>query len=511
MISAPSNARNADVAIVGGGLAGLSLAYQLSREVPEVSVVVVDQRRRPAPERTGTVGESFSELGSHYLRDVLGLHDHLDARQLPKLGLRFFVGDAWDFADRFELGVLDPVRCEFEDGRVAGLPLRTHQVDRGRLENELARRCADAGVGFVEGTCVDEVRLDPGGHRLVLSGDEAGTLDAAWVVSASGGALPGLPLERRSLGHRLRSAWLRVEGTLDVGSWSTRPAFLDDTLPGFRRLSTNHLMGAGYWIWIIPLPTGVTSVGVVVDPQAVDFGASTFPELTRWLSERDPRLARELSRRAPVDGDLHVVDVDAFVTRSFSDERWAVVGGSASFVDVLYSPGADLIALGNTLLTDIVRRDRETGRVAGPCAVANRVFEGFADGLAEIYRGQYPNFGSPEIVGTKAVWDSALYFGFNTLLFRHGLSCDARFLSSIQPEILALKTVQSRVQSRFRSGRIRPLLPGGDATLEWGEVEWMMEAYYGAREQPDERAVAGHLRRVVSSLERVARHIEGGS
>ena len=104
----------ADVAVIGGGFAGLSLALQIARRRSDLDVVVIDRKRRPAPERTWTVGESFAELGSHYLRDVLGLRDHLEAEQLPKFGLRFFVGAQPDFADRFELGVLSPIICDVE-------------------------------------------------------------------------------------------------------------------------------------------------------------------------------------------------------------------------------------------------------------------------------------------------------------------------------------------------------------------------------------------------------------
>jgi len=500
----------ADVVVVGGGFSGLSLALQLVRRQPDLDVVVVDPNRRPAPERVWTVGESFTELSSFYLRDVLGLADHLEQQQLPKVGLRFFVGSQRDFADRFELGVLSPSICDFEDGRILGLRLRTHQVDRARLENEMALRCERAGVRILEGTHAERVDLGPEGNRVHVAGDEAGTLRTRWIVSASGRDIPGQDLGRKNLGHRTRAAWARVEGDLDVGTWSSSSRYATDTLPGFRRFSTNHLMGTGYWIWIIPLPSGVTSVGVVADPGLVDFHPRDYQELHAWIAERDPRLADELSSTRPVQGDFRTVDLEAAVVpQVYTQQRWAVIGQAAGFVDVLYSPGADLIALGNTLLTDLVTSDVGGGRGVRGCAIANRIFQGFAEALVEIYRGHYGNFGRPEIVGTKVVWDSAVYFGFNTLLFRHGLSGDASFLSRIQPELLTLRALQTRVQGRLRAGAIQPLLPGGDATLEWGAVEWMMDAYFGAKAQPDEEGVVSHLRSVLDSLQTVAKRIEG--
>lgn len=499
-----------DVAILGGGLAGLALARQLRSRRPELEICVIDPKTRPAPECTSTVGESFSEIGSHYLRDLVGMKDHLEDRQLPKLGLRFFVGDAHDLQDRFELGVLSPSICEMEGDRLLGLPLRTHQVDRARLENELALRCRLEGVTLVEGTRVEQVDLDAAGHRLTLGGQHEGYLGARWVVFAAGrDVVPGHEIPWRSLHHQTRAAWCRIEGEMDPGSWSSDPAFTDATLPGFRRLSTNHFMGRGYWAWLIPLPTGVTSFGVVVDPAEVEFAPRDFPGLVSWISDRDSRLAAELAGRTPVDGDFHTAAMHARVAGTcFSPERWAAVGQCAAFVDVLYSPGVDLIALGNTLLVDLIDRDLRTGRTAGACAVANKVFEGFTDALAEVYRGHYPNFGDPEVVGTKALWDSALYFGFNTLLFRHGLSGDQGFLASIQPELLSMRSLQARVQARFRSGRFRPLVPGGNATVEWGAVEWMMDAYYGSHRRLSEQSVRNQLRHTIAALEAVSRRMD---
>lgn len=461
-------------------------------------------------ERTSTVGESFSEVGAHYLRTVLDLADHLDAAQLPKFGLRFFVGDQWDMAERFELGPMNSGICEMEDERFLGLPLRTHQVDRGRLENELARRCESLGVRLRLGSRADAVDLDTSGHRVSISGEDGGIVRSRWVVAASGARDTGPAIERRPLQHRIRALWTRVEGDLDVGTWSADPEFTEGPLRDLRRYSTNHLMGEGYWAWIIPLPTGVTSVGVVADPAVVPSLPGDYPGLTSWLRAHDGRLADALMATRAAAGDFHTADVTAFrAARCFRDDRVAVIGQAAAAVDVLYSPGADLIAIGNGLLTDLIGRDLDGERIAGRCAIADRVFAGFAEGLAELYRGQYRYFGSAEFVATKITWDSALYFGFHTLLYRHGLFGDPRILARARGELTAIQSLQARVQGRLRDGAFAPLVDVSGGSVEWGSIEWLMDAYYGAEQQPDDRAVLAELRRTVSRLEGLARRLEG--
>jgi len=82
-----------DVAVCGGGLAGLTLAYQLRRELPNLSVVIIEKAEGPLPDAAHKVGESTVELGAHYLGEVLGLKNYLIEKQFPKLGLRYFYGD----------------------------------------------------------------------------------------------------------------------------------------------------------------------------------------------------------------------------------------------------------------------------------------------------------------------------------------------------------------------------------------------------------------------------------
>ena len=79
-----------DVMILGGGLSGSTLALQLKNANPNLSILVLEKRNENAPIAGHKVGESISELGSYYLRDVLQLNEYLEEHQLQKFGFRFF-------------------------------------------------------------------------------------------------------------------------------------------------------------------------------------------------------------------------------------------------------------------------------------------------------------------------------------------------------------------------------------------------------------------------------------
>ncbi|MBA2762531.1 MAG: NAD(P)-binding protein, partial [Segetibacter sp.] len=116
-----------DVLIAGGGLAGLTLALQLKKTKSDISILLLEKRSDDAPIATHKVGESVSELGSSYLREVLNLKEYLTEHQLPKFGFLFFFSPEHNenIARRVEVG-----------SRISN-PYPSHQIDRGILENEL--------------------------------------------------------------------------------------------------------------------------------------------------------------------------------------------------------------------------------------------------------------------------------------------------------------------------------------------------------------------------------------
>ena len=395
-----------EVIILGGGPAGLTLASQLRQAMPDLEIAIVEKRSLPAPEATYKVGESTVPISARYLSDVVGLEDHLHEQQLPKLGLRFFAPQD---------GNRDITkRPEFGPGRFP--VLRTYQLDRGRLENALSEHVQELGVTLLTETQVNDVEIgDP--HRVTIApaDGEQRTISARWLVDGSGRAgilMHQLGLERE-VGHDVNAAWFRIGDRIAVDDWSADEQWQSRVADGNRWLSTVHLHGAGYWVWIIPLGSGSTSIGIVADPRHVPFEQiRRFEPALEWLRQNEPQLAEEVAKRSELLQDFHVrKSVSRAATQVFSPERWFITGEAAYFHDPLYSPGLDLISVANTFMIDLIR-DSRAGRedIDQAIVTADAVFRAFADDAFNLYEDQYGLFDNAEAMAVKVAWEQLAYF-----------------------------------------------------------------------------------------------------
>ncbi len=397
-----------DVAILGGGLAGLTLALQLKRERPETRVLVTDKRSEPAPEAAFKVGESSVEIGAYYYREVVGMRDHLEKYQQRKLGLRFFLpaGDNSDITKRVEFctpGHLDAF---------------THQIDRGRFENELFRRARKAGADAFRGWRVQDIEIGSDQHTIHMSQeDETCSVTAHWIVDASGRA----NILRRKLelgtgvdtGHYCNASWIRLAGGLDFEDWTDDEEWLG-RMPekGLRIHSTSHLIQPGYWLWLIQLASGPISIGVCADPRFHDWEEiNSFEAWMEWLKHNEPQLHAEIdSRREDVLDFLRVQDFSYGSTRFFSPDRWTLVGEAGGFLDALYSPGSDFIGFSNTFSAELIERELDGEDVTELTEFYNDFYLNLFNTTAHLYRDNYQLFGNPQVMIAKFVYDSSTYF-----------------------------------------------------------------------------------------------------
>ncbi|MCA9514284.1 MAG: tryptophan 7-halogenase [Myxococcales bacterium] len=396
-----------DVVICGGGLAGLLLAMQLRQEAPELTVAVLERTERPLPDAAHKVGESSVELGSQYL-ERLGLEPYLLERHLIKFALRFFPGGGdRPLAERTEIGPNgEPV-------------VRSYQLDRGRFEEDVRGMIVDRGASLFEGVQVKDIALAPGEEPHTVTAVQAGethTLRCRWAVDATGrtGLIRRDLKLKRGSPQVANASWFRVKGKLDINSlvpaeettWHARPYASE------RWRSTNHLMGAGYWTWIIPLGTGNTSIGVVVHDALHGFDEIRTLERTQaWLAEHEPVLHEALKSYEIMDF-MCLKGYSHQVARAWSEDRWALVGEAGAFIDPFYSPGTDFIAIANAYTAELIKMDRRGEALADKVRSFNLTYRSLVSGAIDVYRQAAHVYGHGRALSAKIYWDNFSYWSF---------------------------------------------------------------------------------------------------
>jgi flavin-dependent dehydrogenase len=504
-----------DVVIMGGGLAGLTLALQLRARFPDIDVLVLERRPHPVPLARHKVGESTVEIGAHYFSEVLGLKEHLQTAQLKKFGFRFFFSEGRrDIENVVELGASRP------------LPVSSYQIDRGLFENFLAEEAQRRGIRFVDGARIERAVLgsegaahsvfwrhagvgvegDGGSEANDNSGGAGGsvrTSRARWLIDACGRAA----LLKRQLGlvqdnpHAAHAVWFRVAKRIDVDGWSSDPAWRARCVTPTRWLSTNHMVGAGYWVWLIPLASGSHSVGIVADPRFHPLARmNTFERAMEWLAEYQPLVFDDLDAHRDKLQDF------AFFRRFshdckqvFSAERWALAGESGRFLDPFYSPGSDFIGIGNTYITELIARDRAGQPLAAHAQIYEQIFKSFYESTLALYVDQYGIFGDAEVMPAKVIWDYTYYWSVLAQMACQQRLADIGSLAH-QREALALcQQLNAGVQGLLREWSLgrdygrHHTARSAPAMLDQASVPWFVELNRRLAEPADEASFRARL------------------
>ncbi|MEV6559387.1 NAD(P)/FAD-dependent oxidoreductase [Nocardia sp. NPDC051756] len=455
-----------DVVVCGGGLAGLTLSRQLKRTMPDLTVLVLERTAGDIPDGAYKVGEATVEGGAHYFTEQLGLTGYFNKQHLHKLGLRLFFGDQHGpFEARPEIGAR----------RFPRVP--SYQVDRGIFERDLRHGAKDLGIDLIEQAKVTDVELADGDDDHVVHYEVGGlehTVRARFVADASGRH----KLIQRKLGlgapspHKINAAWWRLKGEYDVEvmAQAKSPTWQPKTQER-RWFSTNHLMGTGYWVWMIPLSSGNTSIGIVTDEAIHPFRTySTETKAKQWIAEHEPTLAK-FTENAELLDFLVLRNASYASTQVFSHNRWSCVGEAAVFLDAFYSPGSDYIAYTNTITTRMIELDRKGQLTQDVAQTYNKLLlDDLWPNYLAMYNGNYPIFGHAPAMFTKVMWDTSFYWALPSQMLFRGLLKSPDAAAEFHPIASRFHGIQTRMQSNLRAFAAQAPQPDKYLFVEYSKV-----------------------------------------
>lgn len=414
----PSPETACDILVIGGGPAGSTAAALLAEKGRRV--VLLEKDRHPRFH----IGESLLPLNLRVF-DRLGVREAVAALGVFKPGARF-VSDEHGTHAAFS----------FADGLNRAY---THafQVPRAGFDALLFGRARDAGADAREGMQVLDVALDGrAGHR-VAARDEAGArhaFRARYVIDASGRdtVLAGaLGSKARNPHNNTAAIYGHFHGVLPFAG---EP---DGNI-------TIHLFAEG-WIWTIPLPDGVTSIGIVSNAAFFKRRQGSVEAFFHAALAAVPSLARRMAHAVPA-GAATFTGNYSYASSVMHGEGWLMAGDAYAFLDPVFSSGVLLAMTSAEMGAEVADTWLDDPARAAPLA---RDFERRVKGAIEalswlIYRINRP------------VLRDMFMAPSNALRMRDGLvsllAGDVHGRLNRQPPVLAFKAVYYMLSLAHRFG-----------------------------------------------------------
>ena len=314
---------SADVIVIGGGPAGSAAATMLARKGWQV--ILLEREQFPRDH----VGESLLPASIPVLEELGALPAVEKAGFLPKYGATM----VWGSGDA-------PWSWYFKE--TSQRYPHSYQVWRPEFDKILLDNAKEQGVTVLEGHQVTEVIFDGDdaiGVEFTNSNGVPGEAQCRFVVDASG---QSTLLSR----HLDTKKWDPFFQNLAVYAYFTGVKPLPEP-------DQNNIFIESYrygWLWSIPLHTGRTSVGVVVDSKIgqegiQQNGAKAFLEAQLAQSNHTKAMLAD----AQIDSEPTVVMDWSYTAEKLFGPGYIIAGDAACFVDPLFSSGVHLALMSGVL------------------------------------------------------------------------------------------------------------------------------------------------------------------
>lgn len=315
-----------DAIVIGGGPGGSSTATFLAKNGKRALVLEKEVFPR------FHIGESLLPYNHEIFREM-GVMPELEAAGLiKKYGAQFHIGNASK-----ALGLV------FRNGKFTRETV-AFQVERSKFDHILLKHARSCGAEVREGWTVAKFSSDNSSVSVEATGPDGKKemFHASYLIDASGrGNLTGNQEGIRHFHPRLRK--LSVFGHFSG-------VRLDE---GEKGGDTVIIRLADKWLWIIPLSSDKTSVGVVMDKE--EFGrAKESPEQLFTSIWRSSPVLRRRMENATLMGTIHTTTDFSYRNSRLVGDRLLRVGDAAGFMDPIFSSGVFIAMYSGKLAAETI-------------------------------------------------------------------------------------------------------------------------------------------------------------
>jgi hypothetical protein len=379
-----------DVAIIGAGPAGTVAASLLVQQGWKVELFERDHFPR------FSIGESLLPQAMEWLEQAGLLRDVVEAGFQHKNGAVFRCGEqeeAFDFREKSAPGWGT-----------------TYQVRRDCFDQILAEGAMRKGAVIHFGHTVTRMVPDAHAPRLTIR-DEAGAereITARFVLDASG------------FGRTL-ARLLELETPVPTPPRMAMFTHIKDSIApdAFDRnkilisINPDHPQ---IWYWLIPLADGISSIGVVGEPQQMEpYGPDRSSRFAALIAASG--LMGELVKDAPQLRDIGEIKGYACKVSSLAGPGYALLGNAGEFLDPVFSSGLTIALKSANLAAGILDRQLRGADVdwqtqfCQPLLVGIDAFRSYVDAW---YGGMLPRiiFNQPAETGKVKTMITSILAGY---------------------------------------------------------------------------------------------------
>ncbi|KZC15824.1 hydroxylase [Rhodanobacter sp. FW510-R12] len=308
-----------DVAVIGGGPGGSTAAALLARRGHKV--IALEKAHHPRFH----IGESLLPMNLPVF-ERLGVLDKVRELGVFKAGADFEADNARGYNVYAFARAIGPS------------PPHAYQVWRQDFDRMLYEHAREAGAEAREGHEV--LRVEQRGPReswLDVRTDDGRdyAIRARYVVDASGrDALLATKrkLRRRNAQHQSAAIFGHFRGA--------------DRRPGEDAGNVSIYRFEHGWMWMIPLPDGVMSVGAVCQPEYLKQRRGRTVEFLLDTLKLNPALWQRVGRAELIGGAVHVTGNYSYDSTCMGGPGWVLVGDAFAFLDPVFSSGVYLAMSG---------------------------------------------------------------------------------------------------------------------------------------------------------------------